>query len=71
MKKRRSNARLTLSSSVSTLSLILVSAKSLVNQSTELEELFKPLADLEVPTPFPSPEDAMIYIQKITRTTSN
>ena len=57
------NARLTLSSSVSTLSLILISTKSLVNQSTELEEAFTPLEDLELPTPF----EAMLFALKIAR----
>ena len=64
-------ARLTLSSSVTTLSLILISTKSLVNQSTELEDVLPPLADLELPTPFPSPEEAMISVLKIDSTLSD
>lgn len=74
MKKREVKANkqlqvLTLSSSVTTLSLNLISAKSLVNQSTELEEVFiTPLADLELPTPFPNPEEAMKRILKIAST---
>lgn len=48
-----------------------MSTKSLVNQSTELEEAFTPLEDLELPTPFPSPEEAIvIFTLKTARTSS-
>lgn len=43
--------RLTLSSSWSTLSCSLISSISLLSQSTELDELLKPLTDLELPAP--------------------
>lgn len=50
----------TLSSSVSTLSLNLISSISFPSHSTELDETFKPFADLELPAPpCPRPADAM------------